>query len=135
MKMKMKKTMMIMTKERLYTFIQLIGLILIIITVIGIVICLPDNNKIDEIKKYENKQDSLKQIINYYKNLDQNHNKKIIQLTDSIAYLNALLEYNEQELNSLKKRRYAKNINISKYSTTDIKKFWSDRYKDSLQSK
>jgi hypothetical protein len=79
--------------------------------------------------------DSLKFIIQDYKDLQINYDNKIIALNDSIAYLNALIEYNDQQITDLKKKRHGKAINISKYSTADIKKFWSDRYKDSLQSK
>lgn len=95
----------------------------------------PTTKELKNTKDLQQKQDSLEQIISYYKKTDNLYNKKLVELNDSIAYLNALLEYNEQEINALKKRRNAKNINISKYSTADIKKFWSDRYKDSLQSK
>lgn len=117
--------------------IAFISLSLIVLTFIFIATYFrfPDTKELKSIKDFQQQQDSLEQIISYYKKTDNLYNKKIIELNDSIAYLNALLEYNEQEINALKKRRNAKNINISKYSTADIKKFWSDRYKDSLQSK
>lgn len=140
----MKENLMNMTDEQKNVFknirktnriIAYISLMLIIITISYVLLCFPNTKELNNIKLYKEKQDSLQQLISHYEKSDKLYSKKIIELSDSVAYLNALLEYNEQEINSLKKRRNAKNINISKYSTTDIKKFWSDRYKDSLQSK
>jgi uncharacterized protein YoxC len=115
-------------------------LVQIVLTAISIIVLIIYLNNWSTTNKAERQAidyslDSLKFIIQDYKNLQTNYDNKIIELNDSIAYLNALIEYNDQQITDLKKKRHGKAINISKYSTADIKKFWSDRYKDSLQSK
>ena len=115
-------------------------LVQIVLTAISIIVLIIYLNNWSTTNKAERQAidyslDSLKFIIQDYKDLQTNYDNKIIELNDSIAYLNALIEYNDQQITDLKKKRHGKAINISKYSTADIKKFWSDRYKDSLQSK
>jgi hypothetical protein len=115
-------------------------LVQIVLTAISIIVLIIYLNNWSTTNKAERQAidyslDSLKFIIQDYKDLQINYDNKIIALNDSIAYLNALIEYNDQQITDLKKKRHGKAINISKYSTADIKKFWSDRYKDSLQSK
>jgi hypothetical protein len=115
-------------------------LVQIVLTAISIIVLIIYLNNWSTTNKAERQAidyslDSLKLVLQDYKNLQTNYDNKIIELNDSIAYLNALIEYNDQQITDLKKKRHGKAINISKYSTADIKKFWSDRYKDSLQSK
>lgn len=115
-------------------------LVQIVLTAISIIVLIIYLNNWSTTNKAERQAidyslDSLKLVLQDYKDLQTNYDNKIIELNDSIAYLNALIEYNDQQITDLKKKRHGKAINISKYSTADIKKFWSDRYKDSLQSK
>jgi len=115
-------------------------LVQIVLTAISIIVLIIYLNNWSTTNKAERQAidyslDSLKLVLQDYKDLQINYDNKIIELNDSIAYLNALIEYNDQQITDLKKKRHGKAINISKYSTADIKKFWSDRYKDSLQSK
>ena len=81
------------------------------------------------------KVDSLELVIAGYADKQAILDNEIYKLNDSIAYLNALIAYNDGQLADLKKKRNVKSLNISRFSTADIKKYWSNRYKDSIQSK
>lgn len=77
--------------------------------------------------------DSLKTLIANQEAIRQNYDVQITQLNDSIVVLNTIIEKNKLTINQIKARKNEKTIAVSKYSSIDITKFLSNRYKDSIR--
>jgi chromosome segregation ATPase len=103
-------------------------LILILLVALSIsVVTRPDNSEVD---KYvlETKIDSLNNVIDSNKKLREEYELSIALLSDSISALNNRIEKNNDELSDLKDQYNDAMDNISKFSTSDITKFFADRY-------
>lgn len=77
--------------------------------------------------------DSLKTLIANQESIRQNYDMQINQLNDSIVVLNTIIEKNKLTINQIKQRKNEKVAAVSKYSSIDITKFLSNRYKDSIR--
>lgn len=82
---------------------------------------------------YNKTVDSLKTLIADQVAVQQSYDMQISQLNDSIVVLNKVIKKNELSLTKIKARKNEKVAAISKYSSLDITKFLSDRYKDSIR--
>jgi hypothetical protein len=82
---------------------------------------------------YNKAVDSLKSLIADQVAVQQSYDMQISQLNDSIVVLNTIIEKNKLTINQIKARKNEKVAAISKYSSLDITKFLSDRYKDSIR--
>jgi TolA-binding protein len=82
---------------------------------------------------YNKTVDSLKSLIADQVAVQQSYDMQISQLNDSIMILNEVIRKNELSLTKIKARKNEKVAAISKYSSLDITKFLSDRYKDSIR--
>lgn len=103
-------------------------LILVLLVALSIsVVTRPDNSEVD---KYvlETKIDSLNNVIDSNKKLREEYELSIALLSDSISALNNRIEKNNDELSDLKDQYNDAMDNISKFSTSDITKFFADRY-------
>ena len=72
----------------------------------------------------------------YYANALANENltaDQIRELNDSIIVLNGIIQQNQLTINQIKARRNEKVTAVSKFSSLDITKFLSERYKDSIK--
>ncbi len=82
---------------------------------------------------YNKTVDSLKSLIADQVAVQQSYDMQISQLNDSIVVLNTIIEKNKLTINQIKARKNEKVAAVSKYSSLDITKFLSDRYKDSIR--
>jgi TolA-binding protein len=82
---------------------------------------------------YNKTVDSLKSLIADQVAVQQSYDMQISQLNDSIVVLNEVIRKNELSLTKIKARKNEKIAAVSKYSSLDITKFLSDRYKDSIR--
>ncbi len=82
---------------------------------------------------YNKTVDSLKNLIADQVAVQQSYDMQISQLNDSIVVLNTIIEKNQLTINQIKARKNEKVAAVSKYSSLDITKFLSDRYKDSIR--
>jgi len=82
---------------------------------------------------YNKTIDSLKTLIGSQETIRQNYDMQISQLNDSIYQLNAIIAQNQLTINKIKTRRNEKSTAVSKFSSDDITKFLSNRYKDSIK--
>lgn len=91
----------------------------------------PQQPKTDAV--YNKTVDSLKALIADQVAVQQHYDMQISQLTDSIVVLNNIIQKNQLTINQIKARRNEKVTAVSKYSSLDITKFLSERYKDSIR--
>ncbi len=82
---------------------------------------------------YNKTVDSLKSLIADQIAVQQSYDMQISQLNDSIMILNEVIRKNELSLTKIKTRKNEKVIAVSKFSSDDITKFLSNRYKDSIR--
>jgi len=82
---------------------------------------------------YNKTVDSLKSLIADQVAVQQSYDMKISALNDSIYMLNAIIAQNKLTINQIKARRNEKVTAVSKFSSDDITKFLSNRYKDSIR--
>jgi TolA-binding protein len=82
---------------------------------------------------YNKTVDSLKSLIADQVAVQQSYDMQISQLNDSIVVLNEVIRKNELSLTKIKTRRNEKVTAVSKFSSLDITKFLSERYKDSIK--
>jgi TolA-binding protein len=82
---------------------------------------------------YNKTVDSLKTLIANQESVRQNYDVQISQLNDSIMILNEVIRTNQLTINQIKRRKNEKVTAVSKFSSLDITKFLSDRYKDSIR--
>jgi hypothetical protein len=82
---------------------------------------------------YNKTVDSLKSLIADQVAVQQSYDMQISQLNDSIMILNEVIRKNELSLTKIKTRRNEKVTAVSKFSSLDITKFLSERYKDSIK--
>ena len=82
---------------------------------------------------YNKTVDSLKNLIADQVAVQQSYDMQISQLNDSIVVLNTIIEKNKLTINQIKARKNEKVAAVSKYSSIDITKFLSNRYKDSIR--
>lgn len=82
---------------------------------------------------YNKTVDSLKSLIADQVAVQQSYDMQISQLNDSIVVLNTIIEKNQLTINQIKARKNEKVAAVSKFSSLDITKFLSDRYKDSIR--
>lgn len=79
--------------------------------------------------------DSLKGVIDLYIEDNKELNLKINDLNSQIGDLQNDVERRENTINKLKRETNEKANSVTKFNTTDIYKFLSDRYKDSTTVK
>lgn len=82
---------------------------------------------------YNKTVDSLKSLIADQIAVQQSYDMQISQLNDSIMILNEVIRKNELSLTKIKTRKNEKVTAVSKFSSDDITKFLSNRYKDSIR--
>lgn len=82
---------------------------------------------------YNKTVDSLKSLIADQVAVQQSYDMQISELNDSIIVLNDIIEKNKLTINQIKARRNEKVTAVSKFSSDDITKFLSNRYKDSIR--
>lgn len=82
---------------------------------------------------YNKTIDSLKSLIADQVAVQQGYDMQIRELNDSIIVLNGIIEKNTLTINQIKQRRNEKVTAVSKFSSDDITKFLSTRYKDSIR--
>lgn len=112
----------------------------VILLVIGLVFWQVGCNSKPEVQKepkstaiYNKTVDSLKTLIANQETVRQNYDVQVSQLNDSIVVLNEVIRKNELSLTKIKTRRNEKVTAVSKFSSLDITKFLSERYKDSIK--
>lgn len=91
----------------------------------------PQQPKTDAV--YNKTVDSLKNLIADQVAVQQHYDMQIKELNDSIYVLNAVIAQNNLTINQIKAKRNEKVTAVSKFSSLDITKFLSDRYKDSIR--
>ena len=126
-----------MSKYTNLIWIIIIGLFIFMVWPIKIPnISWGDSSKEQEIiKNNESKIDSLKKIIESNKKIQIALDNKILNYQDSISSLKNEIFNRENKIKELKKESNEIHSIVSKFSTSDINKFLSDRYKDSLKIK
>lgn len=82
---------------------------------------------------YNKTVDSLKSLIADQVAVQQHYDMQISQLNDSIVVLNNIITKNQLTINQIKAKRNEKVTAVSKFSSLDITKFLSERYKDSIR--
>lgn len=82
---------------------------------------------------YNKTVDSLKSLIADQTAVQQHYDMQISQLNDSIVVLNNIIAKNQLTINQIKAKRNEKVTAVSKFSSLDITKFLSERYKDSIR--
>lgn len=82
---------------------------------------------------YNKTVDSLKSLIADQVAVQQSYDMQISELNDSIVILNNIIVKNQLTINQIKQRKNEKVTAVSKFSSLDITKFLSDRYKDSIR--
>ncbi len=82
---------------------------------------------------YNKTVDSLKSLIADQIAVQQHYDMQISELNDSIIVLNDIITKNQLTINQIKARRNEKVTAVSKFSSDDITKFLSNRYKDSIR--
>jgi hypothetical protein len=82
---------------------------------------------------YNKTIDSLKTLITNQETIRQNYDVQVTQLNDSIVVLNEVIRKNQLTINQIKQRKNEKVTAVSKFSSIDITKFLSTRYKDSIK--
>lgn len=85
--------------------------------------------------QYEHELDSMKNIIGVYMDENAQLNLRINDLNGQIEDLEYTVRRRENTIANLKKETNEKVTAVSKFNSTDIYKFLSDRYKDSTQVK
>ena len=85
--------------------------------------------------QYEHELDSMKNIIGVYMDENAQLNLRINDLNGQIEDLEYTVRRRENTIAILKKETNEKVTAVSKFNSTDIYKFLSDRYKDSTQVK
>ena len=113
--------------DKIKQYYQLVLILVLLVALSISVVTRPDNSEVD---KYvlETKIDSLNNVIDSNKKLREEYELSIALLSDSISALNNRIEKNNDELSDLKDQYNDAMDNISKFSTSDITKFFADRY-------
>lgn len=94
-------------------------------------------NKNEETIIIENNQrqlDSLKIIIDGHKKHQLEMDKLLSRYGDSLLVLKGKIQERENKINELKKESNEIHNIVTKFNTSDINKFLSERYKDSLNT-
>lgn len=94
-------------------------------------------NRNEETVIIENNQrqlDSLKNIIDGHEKHQLELDNKLLRYEDSLLVFKSKIRERENKINELKKGSNEIHNIVAKFSTSDINKFLSDRYKDSLNT-
>jgi chromosome segregation ATPase len=106
---------------------QLVLILILLVAFAVSVVTRPDNN---EINKYvlETKIDSLSNVITNNQKMREEYELSIALLSDSISGLNKQISNNNDKLSSLRNQYVQAMDDISKFNTSDITEFFSNRY-------
>ena len=106
---------------------QLVLILLLLVALSISVVTRPDNS---EVNKYvlETKIDSLNNVITNNQKMREEYELSIALLSDSISGLNKQISNNNDKLSSLRNQYAQAMDDISKFNTSDITEFFTNRY-------
>jgi septal ring factor EnvC (AmiA/AmiB activator) len=79
--------------------------------------------------------DSLMNVVRSYEDRNKKLTESLLELDDDVLALKATIQRRENTIANLKKETNERVSTVTKFNTSDIYKFLSDRYKDSTSVK
>lgn len=123
-----------MTTNQKIVVVVILG---ILILSLGVRKVLFDENETKLNNAVQNQQamiDSLKSVLDSSAAVNKSLEDEITAMQYGMEQLNATIEQDKQIISNLKKRRNEKTAAVSNYSSNDIIKFLTDRYKQDTTS-
>lgn len=127
---------MIYIKHYKKTALKRLGILIAIASFIGLWINRPRifSTEYEDtiLKQTKRESDSLRSLLDTCQYYHDKHNLIISNMNDSLIVLTGLIKQEQNKIVYLKNHQYEKINNVSKFTSDDISKFLSDRYKDSI---
>lgn len=127
---------MIYIKHYKKTALKRLGILIAIAAFIGLWINRPRifSTEYEDtiLKQTKRESDSLRSLLDTCQYYHDKHNSIISNMNDSLIVLTGLIKQEQNKIVYLKNHQYEKINNVSKFTSDDISKFLSDRYKDSI---